>query len=71
MQRALEVARDRLVDVGLVGVLLGHPVGEPLVQIGSQLLREASVCGLEDERVREAPPTGGLVLRLHETSSLK
>ena len=67
MQRALEVARDRLVDAGLVGVLLDHPVGESLVQIRPQLLRQASVRGLEDERMREAPATAGFVLRLHET----
>ena len=56
MQRALEVPRDRLVDLGLVRVLLDDPVGEPLVQIRPQLFREASVCGLEREGMREAPP---------------
>ena len=63
--------RDRLVDIGLVGVLLDHPVGEALVQIRPQLLGKASVRGLEDERVCETPPTGGLVLRLDETSSFE
>jgi hypothetical protein len=46
MQCALEVSRDRLVDVGLVCVLLDHPVGETFVQIRSQLLGEASIRGL-------------------------
>ena len=71
MQRALEVPRDRLVDLGLVRVLLDDPVGEPLVQIRPQLFREASVCGLEHEGMREAPPTAGLILRLHETSTFE
>ena len=71
MQRALEVPRDRLVDLGLVGVLLDHPVGEPLVQIRPKLLREASVSCLEHEGMREAPPTAGLILRLHETSTFE
>jgi hypothetical protein len=71
MQRALEVPRHRLVDVCLVGVGLDHPVGEALVKIRPQLLGKASVRGLEDERVCEAPPTGGLVLRLDETSSFE
>ena len=71
MQCALEVSRDRLVDVGLVCVLLDHPIGETFVQIRSQLLGEASIRGLEDERVREAPSTAGLVLRLQETLPLE
>jgi hypothetical protein len=41
------------------------------VQIRPKLLGKASVRGLEDERVREAPPAAGLVLRLHETLPLE
>ena len=71
MEGALEVPGDRLVDVGLVCVLLDHPIGETFVQVRSQLLGEASIRGLEDERVREAPSTGSLVLRLQETLPLE
>jgi hypothetical protein len=71
MQGALEMPRDQLLDVGLIGVLPRYPIAELLVEFRTLPLREAPVCGLEDEGVREAPTTTGLVLRLHETAPVQ
>ena len=67
MQSPLEVTAHGLVDVGPVYVLLRDPVRERLVQLGSELLRHATVGGLTDERVREAPLACRLILRLDQT----
>jgi len=58
--------RDVLIDVGLISVLIDHPVGQAFMQIRTQLLRETSVGSFGDERVRESPPTARLVLRMHQ-----
>jgi hypothetical protein len=65
------VPRDRLVDVGLVGVLGHHPIGEALVQVCSQLLGDAPVHGLADKRMRKAPPAVHLLLRPHKALPFK
>ena len=66
VQGALEVPRDGLVHIGSVPILIGDPVGQALVQLGPDLLRQAAVRGLPHHRVREAPPPRGLLLGVHE-----
>ena len=70
-QRALEVARNRFADVGLLGVRNREPVRELLVELRPPSLREASVGGVDDQRVHEAPAPGRLVLGLDEAAAVE
>jgi hypothetical protein len=70
-QRALQVPRDRLADVGAIRVLGRQPIGELLVELRPLSLREAPIGRLDDESVREAPPPSRLVLRLHQSAAVE
>ena len=70
-QRALEVARDRLADVGLLGVRDRQPVRELLVELRPPSLRETSVGGVDHQRVHEAPAPARLVLGLDQAAAVE
>ena len=58
--RLLEVVADDLVQLDEVGAVLLEPVGEPLVQVGADGLRQRLVRGVADQQVAEAE---GLLVR--------
>ena len=70
-QCALEVARHRFADVGLLGVRHSQPVRELLVQLRPPSLRQASIRGVDDQRVHEAPPPRRLVFGLDQARAIE
>ena len=69
MERALQVARCRLIDVRLIGLRSEEPRGESFVELSSELLRDAAVRRLGDQGMGEPPPTRGFVFGVDEPAA--